>query len=136
VGALPTLQTAVLDIAHLVRIPAPEHLGDEAIIVGLMVARVDAFESIPVLGKDPFEDVPGRRSCCNHQAASLRSVGLSVIALFYHIPPTTATPSSACPGACSPTQFALEPWGRQANPQMGIPMLLKYLTQERYILSK
>ena len=66
-----------------------------------MVARMDACEPVPVLTKDLFEDVPGRQGCCSHQAASLRSVGLSVIALFYHILPTTSTPSSAYPPARS-----------------------------------
>src|SRR6478672_23086 len=61
--ALPTLQTAVLTIAHLLRIPAPEHLVPEAIIVTRIVARVDALEPVPVLGKDLFEDVPGRQGC-------------------------------------------------------------------------
>jgi hypothetical protein len=48
---------------------------------------------------------------------------LCVIALFYHIPPTTSTPSSALTGARSPTSLTLAPRGRQGNPQMEIPML-------------
>ena len=84
-GALPTLQTAIDDIAHLVGIPAPEHLVDKAIIVAAIVPRMGAFKAVPVLGKDLFEDAPGRRSCCNHQAASLQGVGLCMVALFYHI---------------------------------------------------
>jgi hypothetical protein len=32
---------------------------------------VDVFAPVPVRGKDLFEDVPGRRGCCSHQAASL-----------------------------------------------------------------
>ena len=122
-GALPTMETPLLDRPHLIRLPASEHLGYEASIVTRFVARVGAGEPVPVLGKDLFEDVPGRRHCCSHQAASLRSVGLSVIALFYHIPSTISTPSSACPGVCSPTSLAFELWGRQGNPQMEIPML-------------
>jgi hypothetical protein len=121
-GALPTLQTAVLNRAYLVGIPAPEHLVYEAVIVSPIVARVDAFEPVSVLSKDLFEDAPGRRGGCSHQAASLRSIGLYVIARFYHIPPTTSTPSLACTGARSPTSLTLEPRGRQGNPQMGIPM--------------
>src|SRR2546426_1188908 len=120
-GALPTLQTAILDITYLVGIPAPEHLVHEVIIVTRIVTRVDACEPVPVLGKDLFEDVPGRQGFCSHQAASLRSVGLCVIALFYHISPTTSTPSSALTGARSPTPLTLEPRGRQGNPQMEIP---------------
>ena len=83
--------------------------------------------------QDLFEDVPGRQGFCSHQAASLRSVGLWVIALFYHIPPTTSTPSSACPGPCSPTPFTLEPRGRQGHPQMGIPMLSSWGTTRKLL---
>src|SRR5712691_714434 len=110
-GALSAMQTPILNIAHLVRIPAPEHLVHEPIIVTRIVARVDAFEPVPVLSKDLFEDVPGRQGFCSHQAASLRSVGLCVIALFYHISPTTSTPSSALTGARSPTPLTLAPRG-------------------------
>jgi hypothetical protein len=134
VFALATLQTAVLDIAYLLGIPAPEHLVHEAIIVGCLVARVDACEPVPVLGKDLFEEVPGWWGFCNHQAASLRGVGLCVIALFYHIPPTTSTPSSALTGARSPTSLTLVPRGRQGNPQMEIPMLWTYISDDHAFL--
>src|SRR5215471_6142884 len=53
-----------------------------------------ALEAVPVVSKSLFEEVPGRRSCCSHQAASLPSVGWWVIALFYHIPSLTSTPSA------------------------------------------
>src|SRR5215813_11448374 len=66
-GALPTLETPILDIPHLVRIPAAEHLGHEASIVTRLVARVGTGEPVPVLGKDLFEDVPGRHGCCSHR---------------------------------------------------------------------
>src|SRR6266446_6034490 len=92
--ALSTMQTAVLDRAHLVRIPTPEHLVQKTVIGALIITRIAACEPVPVLDKDLFEDVPGRRGFCSHQAASLRSVGLYVIALFSHIPPTTSTPRS------------------------------------------
>jgi hypothetical protein len=35
--ALSTMQTAVLDIAHLVRIPTPEHLVHKTVIVTLII---------------------------------------------------------------------------------------------------
>jgi hypothetical protein len=69
--ALATVETAVFDSAELLGRPAPEPLVHEAIIVARMVARVDVCEPLPVLGKDLFEDVPSRRSCCSHQAAPL-----------------------------------------------------------------
>src|SRR6516164_6685592 len=94
------------------------HFQAEDPIVVRIVAWVDVFEPAPVLGKDLFEDVPSRRSCCSHQAASLEGVGLCVIALFYHIPPTTSTPASASLRARSPTSLTLAPRGRQGTPQM------------------
>src|SRR5438128_7773706 len=84
-GALTTLQTAIFDRAHLVGIPAPEHLLDKFIIVAAIVPRIDVCKSVPVLGKDLFEDAPRRRSCCSHQAASLQSVGVCVVERFYHV---------------------------------------------------
>src|SRR6516164_3749746 len=80
--ALATVETAVFDRAYLLGLPTPEHLINEAIIVGLIVARVAVFEPVPVLGKDLFEEVPGRRSGCNHQTASLRSLGLWIVTLL------------------------------------------------------
>ena len=68
---LATVETAVFARASLLGIPAPKHLVPEAIIVARLVARVDLFEPIPVLGKDLVEEVPSRRSCCSPQAASL-----------------------------------------------------------------
>jgi len=123
VCALTTTETPIGDRAQPVGIPAPEHLVHKPSLVGRMVTRVDACEPGPVLGKDRFEDVPGRRSCCSQHAASLRNVGVCVIALFYHIPPTTSPPSSAFPGAHSPTPLTLEPRGLHGNPQMEIPVL-------------
>jgi hypothetical protein len=125
-GAFPTMQTAVLDRAHLVGIPAPEHLVHETVIVARIIARIEALKPGPVLGKDLFENIPGRRGFCSHQAASLQSVGLYVIGLFYHIPPTISTPSSAFTGAPAPTSLIFEPRGLQGNPQMGIPMRSRY----------
>jgi hypothetical protein len=66
-GALPTMQTPILDIPHPLRIAAGEHLVHEAIVVGFIVARIDAFKPIPVLDKDLLEDVPVLRGCCNHE---------------------------------------------------------------------
>src|SRR5215468_1369245 len=93
-GALSTMQTPIVDISHLVGIPAPEHLFYQAVIVASIVPRMRALEAVPVVSKNLFEEVPGRRSCCSHQAASLQSVGWWVIALFYHIPSLTSTPSA------------------------------------------
>src|SRR5262245_29018458 len=93
-GALSTMQTPIVDIPHLGGIPAPEHLLYHAVIVASIVPRMRALEAVPVVSKNLFEEVPGRRSCCSHQAASLQRVGWWVIGLFYHIPSMTSTPSA------------------------------------------
>src|SRR5262245_1500194 len=94
-GALPTLETPIVDVAHLVGISAPEHLGHQALIVAAIVARIGALKAVPVLGKDLFEDAPSRRHGYCHEAASLQSVGLYVIVLFYHTQLTVSTPLAA-----------------------------------------
>jgi hypothetical protein len=48
-GALPTLETPIFAVAHLVGIAASEHLGHEAIIVAAIVARIGVFKAVPVL---------------------------------------------------------------------------------------
>ena len=82
VGALATMQTPIVDIPHLVGIPAPEHLLYQAVIVASIVPRMRALEAVPVVSKNLFEEVPGRRSGCNHQTASLRSLGLWIVTLL------------------------------------------------------
>src|ERR687886_91506 len=82
---LATMRTPIFAIPHLLGIPAPEHLVHESIIVGRLVARVDAFESIPVLGKDLFEDIPVLRGCCNHQGAPSRSIEVCSAAFLPHL---------------------------------------------------
>src|SRR6516162_5105047 len=107
VRALAAPQAAVFDVAHLVGIAAPEHLGHQTIIVAAIVPRVGALETVPVVDKDLFKEVPGRRSCCSHQTASLQSVGVWVIALFYHTPPLTSTPSAALTRGLPPPRSPL-----------------------------
>jgi len=63
------METAVLDRAHLVGMTTPEHLVHETVIVALIIARIDAFKPVPVLGKELFKDVPALRGLCSHQAA-------------------------------------------------------------------
>src|SRR5712691_2357466 len=121
--ALPTMPTAVLDIARLVGIAAPEHLVHEAIIIGLIVAWIDTFKPVPVLGKDLFEDVPVLRGCCKHQATPSGGVGIVAVQLLYHVSPAQSTPSSAFTGARSPTSLTLKSRGLQGCRKMQIPIL-------------
>src|SRR6266446_10690522 len=67
--ALTTFETSVLEIAHLVGITTVEHLVDESLIVGRVVAGTELFEALPVIDKDLFEDVPVPRRFDNHQIA-------------------------------------------------------------------
>lgn len=100
--ALATGQTAGCARAYLFGMPTPEHLGHETIIVARMVARVDGFAPVPVLGTDLCEEGPGRRSGCKPQAASLRRIGLWRVTRLEHIELTPSTPSSACSRAPPP----------------------------------
>jgi hypothetical protein len=68
-GALPATQAPGVNVPHLVRVPACEHLVHKLIIVALMVPRMASFEPVPVLGKDLLQDVPVLRGCCNHEGA-------------------------------------------------------------------
>jgi hypothetical protein len=122
-GALATMQTAGCERAPVLRVPTGQPLGHQASIGGRLVAWRGVYDPLPVLGTALFEDVPGRRSCCSHYAAALRNVEWWVIALFYHIPPTTSTPSPAFTGADSPTPLTFKLRGLHGNLQMEIPVL-------------
>src|SRR4030095_2138246 len=112
---VPTMQTPIFDIPHLLRIPTPEHLLHEASIVRRSVARGWACELVPVIGKDLFEDVPVLRGRCQHEGAPSWGRGRCAVPLFYHISPARSTFSSTYAGACSPTTLALEPRGLQGH---------------------
>ncbi len=53
--ALATMQTSVCDKAHLLRVPTPQHLNHETIVVARIVARIDTFEPVPVIDNYLFE---------------------------------------------------------------------------------
>src|SRR5262250_474346 len=63
----------------------PEHLGHQVIIVASIIARIDVLKAVPVVGKNLFEDAPGWRRGCSHQAASLRSIRVWIVTLLYHV---------------------------------------------------
>ena len=73
--ALTTIETSVLDIAHLVVVAAVEHLVDESLIVRRSVARTELFKPWPVIDKDLFEDVPVPRGLDDHQITPSEGVG-------------------------------------------------------------
>ena len=67
---LTTMGTSVGNIAHLVRISTSEHLVDEVIIVGRIVAGAELFKPLPVLGKDLFKNVPAGNDFGRHGSIS------------------------------------------------------------------
>jgi hypothetical protein len=75
--ALTTMETSVFDRAHLGRIPTPEHLVDEVIIVGRIVTRTELFKPLPMLGKDLFEAMPAGKNFGSHGSTSRWGVGVS-----------------------------------------------------------
>src|SRR6266852_884625 len=91
------MQTAVLDRAHVLWVPAPEHLVHECIIVAFIVPRIDVLEPVPVLDKDLFEDVPVPRRFCNHQDAPSWRMGIVAVQLcttpHQRSPPPRVLPS-------------------------------------------
>src|SRR4029450_836215 len=90
-GAFSTIQTSVVDIAHLWGMTGSEHLVHQSIIVASIVPRIDAFKSVPMLDKDLFEDIPGQRGFCRHQAVPLRGIVCDSAVLphpAHHIHPT------------------------------------------------
>ena len=56
---LTAMPTAVFNMAHLVRVPAGQHLGHQAIIIGCLVARMGLRKCLPVISTDLLEDTPG-----------------------------------------------------------------------------
>ena len=102
---LPTMETAILDRAHLVGIAAPEHLGHKVIIVARIITRTKLLKPRPVIGKYLFEDVPVPRGFCNHQGAPSWGIGIVAVPLFYHGSPPQSTPASAFTEAPSPTSL-------------------------------
>jgi hypothetical protein len=89
---LATMQTAVLDIPHLLRVTTRKHLVHETVIVAGIVARIDVFESIPVIDKDLLEDAPVLRRLCHHQIAPRESIRQLGIRRFYHVSLSASTP--------------------------------------------
>ena len=110
--ALTTIETSVLDRAHLVGIAAVEHLVDEPLIVGRVIARTELFEPLPVIDKDLFEDVPVPRRFDNHQIAPSEGGDVGDAAFLPHLTPCVH-PSAVFTEVASPTSLALELRGLQ-----------------------
>src|SRR6266446_33475 len=110
--ALTTFETSVLEIAHLVGITTVEHLVDESLIVGRVVAGTELFEALPVIDKDLFEDVPVPRRFDNHQIAPSEGGDVGDAAFLPHLTPCVH-PSAVFTEVASPTSLALELRGLQ-----------------------
>src|SRR5712691_7295137 len=90
--ALATVQAAVCAIASLLRVATRQHLGHQALIVGRLVARMGMGTLVPVIGKDPLEDVPIPRGFCHHQVAPSWGVGMVAVEQSSHASPAPSTP--------------------------------------------
>jgi len=66
---LPTMRATVVDIAHDLRVATPQHLFDQTIIVGGLVAGMGVLKVAPMIGKDLFEDAPIPGGGRTHQVA-------------------------------------------------------------------
>jgi hypothetical protein len=94
-GALTTIVTAIVDIAHLVRVAAVKHLLHHTIIIAGIVARRDLFEAVSVIGEDLLEDAPIPSRLENHQSAPserVRVVRMLRVKRLYHDLPSPSTP--------------------------------------------
>jgi hypothetical protein len=83
-GALATLQAAIFDIAHLVRVPTREHLRHQALIVGRLVTRMDVLKRLPVIGEDLLEDIPVPRRLDQHRVAPSEGDQMVAVKRLYH----------------------------------------------------
>src|SRR5438270_3717974 len=110
-GALATLQAAVLDIAHLVRVATRQHLGHEAIVVGGLIPRMGALKRIPALGKDLLEDTPVPRGLWHHRGAPSWGDELLTVQRLYHASSASSTPHRPVLGQPSLASFILESRG-------------------------
>src|SRR5262245_24933068 len=119
--ALSSLHTAVVDIPHFLWVPTREHLVNEAIIVALIIARIEAFKPIPVLAKDLFEDMPVQRGLCSHQAVPSWGIEMCAVTLLYHVSPAQSTPHRPAPRHAH-RPLSLAPRGLQGNGKMQIPI--------------
>src|SRR5262249_23451160 len=90
--ALAAVQAAVFDGADLLRIATREHLRDQAIVVGHLIARRDALKRVPVIGKDLFEDTPVPRGCCQHPRPPREGVGIVAVPWLYHVSSALSMP--------------------------------------------
>jgi len=75
-GALATVLTAILDIAHPVGIGAVQHLLHKSVTIAGVVARIDLFEAVPVIDKELLEAVPVPRRLDHHQSAPREGIGM------------------------------------------------------------
>ena len=96
--ALATVEAAIFDRPHLVRIATIEHLGHQAMVVSRLVASIGVGEPVPVLGKNLLEDVPVPRRRYKHQGAPRWRVEMIVVKRLSHTSPAQSTPSAVFMG--------------------------------------
>jgi hypothetical protein len=75
--AWTTMETAVCDRAHRVRMTTPAQLADAVIRVGRSVTRTALFKPLPMLGKDLLEAMPADHDFGSHGSTARWGVGVS-----------------------------------------------------------
>src|SRR4030095_13143195 len=104
---LATLQAAIFDIAHLVRVPTREHLRHQARIVGRLVARMGVLKRLPVIGEDLLEDTPVPRRLDQHWIAPSEGDRMVAVKRLYHDSPGAFTPHRLLSGHPPPPLLSL-----------------------------
>src|SRR6188474_3202925 len=105
--ALTTVETPVLDIAHLVGVAAVEHLLHEAVIVRRVVVRTELFKPLPVIGKDLLENTPVPGGLRHHRVAPSWGDQIGLVKRFYHDGAASSTPHRLSPGDPHSTCFSM-----------------------------
>jgi len=104
--ALATLQAAVFDVPHFLRVAASQHLGHQIIVVCRLVAWMGVLKRLPVVGKDLFEDAPVPRGCCHHRVAPSKGDMIVTMQRLYHASPMGSTPHQSSLGYPHPTHLS------------------------------
>src|SRR5262245_53124211 len=89
---LAAVLAAVLDIPHLFRVAARQHLGHQVVVVGRLVARMGALKRLPMVSKDLLENIPVPRGGCYHRIAPSWGDQLVAVPRLYHASAASSTP--------------------------------------------
>src|SRR6266487_564800 len=106
-GALATVQTAVFDIAHQVRVTTREHLGHQAVVIRRLIPWMGVLKRLPMIGKDLLEDTPVPRGFGHHRVAPSEGDMIVTVKRLYHGLAASSTPHRAIHGHPHPARSSL-----------------------------